>query len=178
MRQTYGSRRCSVLSCSTCRCPPVSWLSAEQHFGSITLQLPNGPFYFWPRMPDHLVGREHHEGSHLLLGELLVRQPGNGPWVGNASTALRVKPPLFLWISMDLQPQGKKKRTAVHATAVFICVRSRWPPALWRPSRLLSADVQPHVWASLPAAPHWAPDSITADTLQSGMLLTGFISCD
>lgn len=45
-------------------------------------------FNFWPRMPDHLVGREHHEGSHLLHRELLVRQPGNGPCVGKVSTAL------------------------------------------------------------------------------------------
>lgn len=50
-------------------------------------------------------------------------------------------------ISMDFYgfTATEKKRTAVHATAIFLCVRSRWPPALWRPSRLLSADVQHHV---------------------------------
>lgn len=145
MRQTYGSRHCSVLNCSTCRCPPVSWLSAEQHFGSINLQLPNGPFYFWPRMPDHLVGREHHEGSHLLLGELLVRQPGNGPRVGNASTALRVKPHLFLWISMDLQPQKKKGQLFMPRQSSYVWDpdgrrRSGGHPGYWAPTCSLTSE--------------------------------------
>lgn len=73
-------------------------------------------FNFWPGMPDHLVGREHHEGSHLLHRELLVRQPGNGPCVGKVSTALWVHPPLSLWI------YSHRKRASVHAMAIFMCV--------------------------------------------------------
>lgn len=156
MRQTYGSRHCSVLNCSTCRCPPVSWLSAEQHFGSINLQLPNGPFYFWPRMPDHLVGREHHEGSHLLLGELLVRQPGNGPRVGNASTALRVKPHLFLWISMDLQPQKKKDSCSCHGN-LHMCEIQMAAGALEAIQVIERRRAASRLSLSLPAAPRWAP---------------------
>ncbi len=86
---------------------PVCWCSEAQHLDQYRPPATKWPFYFSLRMPDHLVGREHHEGSHLLHWEMLVRQPGNGPCVGNASTALWVNSPLILWFFMGLQPQRR-----------------------------------------------------------------------
>lgn len=151
VHQTGNKSICVLSELNSSACSRPLMFQKATTSGSINLRLPNGPFYFGPGTPDHLVGSQNHEGSHLVHGGLLVGQPGNGPCVGKASTILASD-------SMDFYGfTATEKRASVYAMAVLVCVcvvgggGTRWPSGLWRPPRLSSGNVRPPVGASVSA---------------------------